>query len=147
MKTILLKLKFNHFLIVIISSFIIHKSILLLNYNFYDGKIVGFEIVNHTFHNFKGGNGYEKRALNIIEYYKDNKTIKYTDGDGFTLNFNAINDNVKVIINKNNSNDIRIFSLFHYWINIQEFILLGLVLFIIYGLFYVFFKKTTTKKS
>ena len=136
--------KFKYFLLSIASIFIIYKSVLLFNYTFYEGKIIGFETVNHRYYGFKNSGGYEKRTLNIIEYYNNNDTIKYTDGDSFIFNMFSKGEKINIIINKNNSNDIRIFSLFHYWINIQEFILMNLLLVILYGFFHVFINNKKT---
>lgn len=131
-------------LIVLIVILGIHFTIRLyeLNeYNQYPAKIIGFTYVNAR-EVGKNGISYFTRKIPIVEYKngKDKKLV-YEDGTRvFYSNF-KINEQVKVLENKKNKYNVRIYSFFYYWIYLNHLIIIFLFTAVISGVTYKFILK------
>ena len=126
-------------LIVLIVIFGIHFSLRfneLNDYNEFPGKIIGFTDVNAR-QVEKNGVSYIAITIPVVEYInsKGEKLI-YEDGTRvFYSNF-KINEKVKVLENKKNKYNVRIYSFFYYWIYLIDLILIFLLTTIICGVIY-----------
>jgi len=131
-------------LIVLIVIFGIHFSLRfneLNDYNEFPGKIIGFTDVNAR-QVEKNGVSYIAITIPVVEYIngKGEKLI-YEDGTRvFYSNF-KINEKVKVLENKKNKYNVRIYSFFYYWIYLIDLILIFLLTTIICGVIYKFILK------
>ena len=131
-------------LIVLIVIFGIHFSLRfneLNDYNEFPGKIIGFTDVNAR-QVEKNGVSYIAIKIPVVEYIngKGDKLI-YEDGTRvFYSNF-KINESIKVLENKKNKYNVRIYSFFYYWIYLNHLILIFLFTAIISGVIYKFILK------
>lgn len=131
-------------LIVLIVIFGIHFSLRfneLNDYNEFQGKIIGFTDVNAR-QVEKNGVSYIAITIPVVEYIngKGEKLI-YEDGTRvFYSNF-KINEKVKVLENKMNKYNVRIYSFFYYWVYLIDLILIFLLTTIICGVIYKFILK------
>jgi hypothetical protein len=116
----------------------------LKDYKIYDAKIIGFEKVNVTMPTSLRGksNSSYTKITPIVEYYRlSNDTVKYYDGKRvFYSSFNK-NEKIRVLEDKRNEYNTTIFSLFYYWLEVSEIILLALLATMIIGFYKVFLKN------
>ena len=105
-------------------------------YNSYPGKIIGFTDVNVR-QIEKRGVSYISRKIPVVEYINGKGTrLVYEDGTAvFCSNF-KINESIKVLENKKNKYNVRIYSFFYYWIYLNHLILIFLFTAIISGVIY-----------
>ena len=131
-------------LIVLIVIFGIHFSLRfneLNDYNEFPGKIIGFTDVNAR-QVEKNGVSYIAITIPVVEYInsKGEKLIYEAGTRVFYSNF-KINEKVKVLENKKNKYNVRIYSFFYYWIYLIDLILIFLLTTIICGVIYKFILK------
>lgn len=114
----------------------------LSGYNIYNGKVIAIESVMARYQQQRGY-AYGKRFIPLFEYYTKNDTIKTSDGRRVLYSNFAVGDPIKIIEDKIDSNQVRIYSLFFFWVKWEEILVLLLIYIIIYG----FFKNFIIKKS
>lgn len=132
-------IKFTFFLVFI--GFFYFKIINLNSYNFYHGKIIGLENIKQK-SNAVGrshSNVLISREIPQVEYYKENDTIRYDQGELRLFTNFDINESVTILENKSNNNKTYIFSVFYYWIDYYEIVFVGLVFMIVLGFIKNFF--------
>lgn len=120
-------------LIVVFLGFISLKIINLNNYNFYDGKIIGLRNTVTSHQGSIRGSVRIKREIPEIEYYQKNDTIKCDQGDLRLFTNFELDEKIIVLVDKENNNKTKIYSLFYYWIDYNELILFLLAFLIILG--------------
>lgn len=130
-------------LLVVYFGFIFLKVRNLDNYNFYDGKIIGLRQVttSHT----GGGRGSSSsvlinRVIPEIEYYKNTDTVKYDQGELRLVTNFELNEKITVLEDKEDQYKTKIYSLFYYWIDYNELILVLFAVLFVYGYIKTFIK-------
>ncbi|MET0945438.1 MAG: hypothetical protein ABWY22_08510 [Flavobacterium sp.] len=103
--------------------FIYLKVTNLDNYYFYDGKVTGLYKVVKSHSTGARGSVLIGREIPEIEYYKNNDTIKCDQGDLRLVTNFEVNEKIKVLEDKDNNYETKIYSLFYYWIDFNELIL------------------------
>ena len=122
--------------LLVFTVFIGLKIINLDNYFFYDGKIIGLHkaATNHTSAG-RGSSLLITRKIPEIEYYKSKDTIRCYQKDLRLVTNFELNEKITVMFEKENDNKTKakIYSLFYYWIDYNELILLLFVFIFILG--------------
>jgi hypothetical protein len=106
----------------------------LNNYFFYEGKVVGLHKITSS-HQTAGRRGSLNisREIPTIEYYTKNDTVNCDQGElKLITNFN-VNEKITVLVEKQDDSHTKIFSLFYYWIEYNELILVLLSFLFIFG--------------
>ena len=105
-KNLLIILKSNLFKVTffIIAVFIYCKYQNLDNYNFYEGKIVGIDIVSIKKSSGRGRQVYIKMNIPNVEYYRKKDTVRCDQGE--TKMFTNFEINEKVVILENNEKPV-----------------------------------------
>ena len=119
----------------------------LKDYNVFSARIIDFTVVNVR-QIEKRGVSYFSRRIPVVEYVNSNgEKLVYEDGTRvFYSNF-KINESIKVLENKKNKYNVRIFSFFYYWIYLNHTILIFLLTAIISGIIYKFILKRDKRFS
>ncbi|PHS10007.1 MAG: hypothetical protein COA88_02970 [Kordia sp.] len=110
--------------------FFLSKWIFINGYDSYDGKIThmaGTPITviygdGHGYNTSSGTNYYP-----YVEYYVDNDTLKTTE-KAWSSVFLEEGEEVTILINSNDDSDIKLLTLFNYWIPVYS-----LVIFLVFG--------------
>ena len=122
--------RFIVFYVVMLLIFFVSRLVNLDSYDNYDGKIshmAGTPISviygdGHGYNTSSGTNNYP-----YVEYYVDNDTLSVTDKAWSTVFLNE-GENVTVLVNSEDDSDIKLLTLFNYWIPVYS-----LVLFLVFG--------------
>ncbi|WP_291152907.1 hypothetical protein [Flavobacterium sp. UBA7680] len=120
-------------LFIVYTGFIFLKVENLDNYNFYEGKIIGIRNITSSHTSGRGGAVLINRNIPEVEYYKDNDTIRYDQGELRLVTNFELNEKVTILENKEDEYENKIYSLFYYWIDYNELILCLLAFLFIYG--------------
>lgn len=120
-------------LFIVYSGFIFLKVENLDKYNFYEGKIIGIRNITSSHTAGRGGSVLINRNIPEVEYYKDNDTIRYDQGELRLVTNFELNEKVTILENKEDEYENKIYSLFYYWIDYNELILCLLAFLFIYG--------------
>lgn len=121
---------------VVLMLFFLSKWIFINSYDSYDGKIThmaGTPISviyddGHGYNTSSGTNNYP-----YVEYYIDNDTLHVTDKAWSSL-FLKEGEEVAVLINSDDDSDIKLLTLFNYWLPIYSLVILLVFGFIGYGI-------------
>ncbi|KAF2508488.1 hypothetical protein EYY60_15270 [Flavobacterium zhairuonense] len=122
-------------LLVVYCCFIYLKVANLDNYNFYEGKVIGLHKISSKYSGAGRGSGWVRisREIPEIEYYKNYDTIKCDQGELRLVTNFKINEKLIVLEDKENEYEVKIYSLFYYWIDYNELILCLLGFLFVYG--------------
>lgn len=140
-------------LVILFSAHFCIKIYELRDYNIYNGKVIGFEkllALDHTYSKVGGSESFGvERTIPIVEYYTATDTLQHSEGRR-SLSYYLINDesviynlgeNIRVIQEKNDADEIRLLTLFHYWLYTHELIFIVLMGIIFYGFHKVYMRK------
>ncbi|MFC4818422.1 hypothetical protein [Flavobacterium sp. GCM10023249] len=122
---------------VVLIGFFYFKIMNLNNYNFYPGKVIGLEKIHSKVSSAGKINGGSyvaiKRDIPNVEYYKNNDTIRYDQGELRLVTNFEVNEEIIVLENKQNDNKTYIYSVFYYWIDYYELVFTLFVFLFILG--------------
>ncbi len=120
---------------VVLIGFFYLKIKNLNNFYSYKGKIVGLEKIssNSSTIGKSRGNYTIVRDIPRVEFYRGKDTISYEQGELRLFTNFKINEEVTVLVDKRNKYKTYIFSLFYYWVDYYELVLMLFVFLFIFG--------------
>ncbi|MEN2400098.1 hypothetical protein GKZ90_0009935 [Flavobacterium sp. MC2016-06] len=108
----------------------------LQNYYFYNGRVIELNRITSK-HRVAGKSGrgifYISKKIPKIEYYVNKDTVQCDQGELKLVTNFKINEKITVLVEKENLYHTKIFSLFYYWIEYNELILVLLSFLFILG--------------
>ena len=137
----ILKSLFTKIFCFVFVIFVLIDFINLQNYNIYEGKVTAVENTTTTHTSSRG------RAVRInmdipkFEFYREKDTVKSEDGNLVMYSNFSVNDKLKILQNKEDQNEIKIFNIFYYWIGFNKLVIIGFLSLFIFGYYKVFIKK------
>ena len=125
----------------------------LKDYYVYPGRVTGFESFTLMEPYYQKRGGAKTVAVNRvtpnIEYFREHDTVRYGEGDRtmlvyFTFDDSymfSIDEKIKVLEAKEDETQTRPLTFFHYWLYVNELIVIFLIAFVIWGAQKVYLNK------
>ena len=115
----------------ILIVFFLSKWIFINGYNSYEGKILHMAGTPISVVSNKYGSG--TNYYPYVEYYVDNDTLNVTH-KGWSPVFLDEGEEITVLVNSDDDSDIRLLTLFNYWIPVYSIVIFFIAGFIGYGI-------------